>query len=69
MQRVIYTYTRMCAYMLHTRVCIFIYIKQVAGPCEHGNKPSGSIKCWEMSLLAEELLASHDISDWECPQE
>jgi hypothetical protein len=22
--------------------------KQVEGSCEHGNKPSGSIKCWEI---------------------
>jgi hypothetical protein len=20
----------------------------VEGPCEHGNEPSGSIKCWEI---------------------
>jgi hypothetical protein len=20
----------------------------VEGPCKHGNKPSGSIKCWEI---------------------
>jgi len=37
--------------------------------CEHGNEPSGFIKCWEISWLAEELLTSHSVSDWECPQE
>jgi hypothetical protein len=28
----------------------------VAGFCEHGNEPSGSIKCW----VAEQLLASQE---------
>jgi len=37
--------------------------------CEHGIEPSGFIKCWEISWLVEELLAYHDIPDWEGPQE
>ena len=32
--------------------------RQVAGCCECGDEPSGSIKCWEISCLAEDLLAS-----------
>jgi hypothetical protein len=31
----------------------------VEGPCEHGNKPSGSIKCWEI-LGAVQLAVSQE---------
>jgi hypothetical protein len=27
---------------------IWLKIGTVEGPCEHGNKPSGTIKCWEI---------------------
>jgi hypothetical protein len=30
----------------------------VAGPCEHGNEPSGSIKCGEFLVELSVLLAS-----------
>jgi hypothetical protein len=30
----------------------------VEGCCEHGNEPSGSIKCFGNSLLAVQLTAS-----------
>jgi hypothetical protein len=34
--------------------------KQVAGCCEHGNEPSGFLKCGEISRLAEQPLASQE---------
>jgi hypothetical protein len=30
----------------------------VEGSCEHGNEPSGSIKCWGNSCVAAQLAAS-----------
>jgi hypothetical protein len=30
----------------------------VEGSCEHGNEPSGSIKCWEVLEVAAQLVAS-----------
>jgi hypothetical protein len=32
----------------------------VEGSCEHGNEPSGSIKCWETLGIAERLAASEE---------
>jgi hypothetical protein len=32
----------------------------VEGSCEHGNEPSGSIKCWGNSLVAAQLVASQE---------
>jgi hypothetical protein len=32
-------------------------LRPLSGSCEHGNEPSGSRKCWEMSLLIEQLVA------------
>jgi hypothetical protein len=31
----------------------------VEGSCEHGNEPSGSLKCWEIRV-AERLAASQE---------
>jgi hypothetical protein len=31
---------------------------QVESSCEYGNKPSGSIKCWETIPVATQLVAS-----------
>jgi hypothetical protein len=31
----------------------------VEGPCEHGNEPSGYIKCWEPGV-AEQLAVSQE---------
>ena len=36
--------------------------EKVAGFCEHGNEPSIFIKCEDFFLLAEELLASQDVT-------
>jgi hypothetical protein len=30
------------------------------GSCEHGNEPSGSIKCWEILRVAPQLAASQE---------
>jgi hypothetical protein len=30
------------------------------GPCEHGNEPSGSIKCWEVLEVAAQLTVSQE---------
>jgi hypothetical protein len=32
----------------------------VEGPCEHGNEPSGSIKCRGNSSVAAQLTASQE---------
>jgi hypothetical protein len=32
----------------------------VEGPCEHGNEPSGSIKCWEIPKYLPKLAASQE---------
>jgi hypothetical protein len=32
----------------------------VEGSCEHGNEPSGFIKCWEVLELAAQLAASQE---------
>jgi hypothetical protein len=32
----------------------------VEGPCEHGNEPSGSIKCWEILEWLRKLVASQE---------
>jgi hypothetical protein len=32
----------------------------VEGSCEHGNEPSGSIKCWEVLRVAAQLVASQE---------
>jgi hypothetical protein len=34
----------------------------VEGSCEHGNEPSGTIKCWEILLVAEQLAGYHGVS-------
>jgi hypothetical protein len=28
----------------------------MAGPCDHGNESLGSVKCWEISSVAEQLI-------------
>jgi hypothetical protein len=32
----------------------------VADACEHGNEPSGSIKCWKESRVTEQVVISHE---------
>jgi hypothetical protein len=32
----------------------------VEGSCEHGNEPSGSIKCWVISCVAAQLPACQE---------
>jgi hypothetical protein len=32
----------------------------VEGSSEHGNEPSGSIKCWEALVIAAQLAASQE---------
>jgi hypothetical protein len=32
----------------------------VAGSCEQGNETWGSVNCWEIHRLSEQLLLSHE---------
>jgi hypothetical protein len=36
----------------------------VEGSCEHGNEPSGSIKCWELVASREGLIPDNTESDY-----
>jgi hypothetical protein len=39
---------------------VWLWTGTSEGSCEHGNEPSGSIKCLEISLLEQQLVASQE---------
>jgi hypothetical protein len=58
-------HARTCVHMhillVHMYVCIYVCTHtHTEGSCEHGNEPSGSIKCWEVLEWLPILAASQE---------